>query len=233
MKKAWNITSFLAIVNLLVLGILIAWMWQSGRLDADRIASLRTWIMSPPGSEVPDVEPVSELIVVDDASGFSSQQRLEWLEHWRMQSEQRLQSLVEEAERRSLEVQARLTELELQKQAMALKEQTMLDEANARDRQAADEAFQRTVKLYQQARPDTAKAWLLLLVEEGQMDRAVEYLSAMDARSASRVLQAFDSGTELRLAKQLLEAMSGGTSATTANGLPSHAHANAQPDSTP
>ena len=109
----------------------------------------------------------------------------------------------------------------------------MLDEANARHRQAADEAFQRTVKLYQQARPDTAKAWLLLLVEEGQMERAVEYLSAMDARSASRVLQAFDSGTEIRLAKQLLEAMSGGISATSTNGLSSHAHANVQPGSTP
>lgn len=233
MKQAWNIVSFLAVVNLLVLCMLIVWMWQSGRLDADRFASLRTWIMSPPGEVMEETVDAAPAPVVEEASGFSSQQRLEWLEHWQMQSEQRLQTLVEEAERRSLEVQARLTELELQKQALTARERAIEEEAEARTRQLADASFQRTVKLYQQARPDTAKAWLLLLVEEGQMDRAVGYLSAMDARSASRVLQAFDSETEVRLAKQLLEAMSGGGDATTANGLSSHAHANIQPGTTP
>ena len=233
MKQAWTITSFIAVVNLLVLLALGGWMWQSGRLDADRIAALRGWIMSPPSEDADITDASAANVVVEEASGFSSQQRLQWLEHWRMQSEQRLQGLVEEAERRSLEVQARLTELELQKQALAVKEHAMLEQLEARDRQATDEAFQRTVRLYEQARPDRAKAWLLLLVEEGEMGRAVEYLSAMESRSASRVLQAFDTGTELRLAKQLLEAMSGGSVASAPNGRSSHAHANIQPGITP
>lgn len=233
MKQAWSITSFVAVVNLLVLILLAGWMWQTGRLDSDRISALRTWIMSPPMEDSEEqVAPGSEA-AVEEVSGMSSQQRLEWLEHWRMQSEQRLQGLVEEAERRSLEVQARLTELELQKQALAVKERAMLEELETRDRQAKDEAFQRTVGLYEQARPDRAKAWLLLLVEEGQTDRAVQYLSAMESRSASRILQTFDTGTELRLAKQLLEAMSGGTVAASSDGLTSHVHADIQPGITP
>tara|TARA_B100000674_G_scaffold355830_1_gene298692 strand:- start:239 stop:940 length:702 start_codon:yes stop_codon:yes gene_type:complete len=233
MKQAWAITSFVAVVNLLVLILLAGWMLQTGRLDAERMSALRSWIMSPP-EEASEVRQASDPETgPTELSGLSSQQRLEWLEHWRMQSEQRLQGLVEEAERRSLEVQTRLTELELQKQALAVKERTIQEEREARDRQSRDEAFQRTVGLYEQARPDRAKAWLLLLVEEGQTDRAVQYLSAMQTRSASRILQTFDSGTELRLAKQLLEAMSGGSVAADSNGLSSHVHADIQPGITP
>lgn len=233
MKQAWTITSFVAVVNLLVLLFLAGWMWQTGRLDADRIDALRSWISSSPEEVVEPQAPSGTDGVVEAASGFSSQQRLEWLEHWRMQSEQRLQGLVEEAERRSLEVQARLTELELQKQSLAAKEQALRDQLQERDRRVNDEAFKQTVRLYEQARPDRAKAWLLLLVEEGQMDRAVQYLSAMESRSASRILQTFDAGTELRLAKDLLEAMSGGSVATTSDGRSSHAHANLQPGIAP
>lgn len=236
MKRTWNIVSFLAIVNLLTILLLIAWMWQTERLTEERISSLRTWVMSPPGADVPAPmdSSVEEDIESQDAMiGLSSQQRLEWLEHWRMQSEQRLQSLVDEAERRSLEVQSRLTDLELQRQELAAREQAIDDLATSQAALQADEAFQRTVLLYQSARPSTAKAWLLALIDEGRLPRAVEYLSAMDARSASKVLQAFNTGNEIKLAKQLLESMSGAHPIATAEGLPSDAHAHIQPGSTP
>jgi len=236
MKRAWNIVSFLAIVNLLTLLMLIAWMWQTERLSEDRLRSLRTWFMSPPGSETAESldSAVVETVESGDAmAGLSSQQRLEWLEHWRMQSEQRLQSLVDEAERRSLEVQSRLTDLELQRRELAVREQAIDDLVASQAAQQADSAFQRTVSLYESARPSTAKAWLLALIEDGRIERAVKYLSAMDARSASKVLQAFDTGNEINLAKQLLESMSGAHPIAPAEGLPSDAHAHIQPGTTP
>ena len=236
MKRAWNIISFLAIVNLLTLLLLIAWMWQTERLSEDRLRSLRTWFMSPPGSETAESlePPVVENVESGEAmAGLSSQQRLEWLEHWRMQSEQRLQSLVDEAERRSLEVQSRLTDLELQRRELAAREQAIDDLVASQAAKQADSAFLRTVALYESARPSTAKAWLLALIEEGRIERAVQYLSAMDARSASKVLQAFDTGNEINLAKQLLESMSGADPIATAEGLPSDAHAHIQPGTTP
>lgn len=236
MKRAWNIVSFLAIVNLLTLLMLIAWMWQTERLSEDRLRSLRTWFMSPPGSETAESldSAVVETVESGDAmAGLSSQQRLEWLEHWRMQSEQRLQSLVDEAERRSLEVQSRLTDLELQRRELAVREQAIDDLVASQAAEQADSAFQRTVSLYESARPSTAKAWLLALIEDGRIERAVKYLSAMDARSASKVLQAFDTGNEINLAKQLLESMSGAHPIAPAEGLPSDAHAHIQPGTTP
>ena len=236
MKRTWNIVSFVAIVNLLTILMIILWMWQTDRLNEDRLNALRTWIISPPtvdGSVEEQLEGEQFVNERDPMLGLSSQQRLEWLEHWKMQSEQRLQSLVDEAERRSLEVQSRLTDLELQRTQLAARERALEELTEAQDAQRHDEAFQRTVTLYESARPSVAKAWMLSLIEEGRMERAVEYLAAMDSRSASKVLQTFDTGNEIRLAKQLLENMSGAPSSASVQGPASNAHAHVQPGTTP
>ena len=128
MKRTWNIVSFVAIVNLLTILMIILWMWQTDRLNEDRLNALRTWIISPPtvdGSVEEQLEGGQFVNERDPMLGLSSQQRLEWLEHWKMQSEQRLQSLVDEAERRSLEVQSRLTDLELQRTQLAARERAL------------------------------------------------------------------------------------------------------------
>lgn len=236
MKRTWNIVSFVAIVNLLTILMIILWMWQTDRLNEERLSALRTWIVSPPAVDASVDEQVAGGQIADERDpmlGLSSQQRLEWLEHWKMQSEQRLQSLVDEAERRSLEVQSRLTDLEIQRTQLAARERALEERTQAQNAQRNDEAFQRAVGLYESARPSVAKAWLLSLIEEGRMERAVEYLAAMDSRSASKLLQTFDTGNEIRLAKQLLENMSGAASSASAQGPSSNAHAHVQPGSTP
>src|SRR3954469_9091253 len=47
MKSLWNIVSFMAVVHLLALLIFIGWLWQSQRLDRDRIGDLRTLLATP------------------------------------------------------------------------------------------------------------------------------------------------------------------------------------------
>ena len=114
MKRAWNIISFIAVVNMLTLMFVITWLWQTGRIDDVRLAELQQWFSTPIEQEAA-VE--TDVAVVDvgmepGTHAFSSEERLAWYEHWRMESEQRLQRLVDEAERRGLEVQARLGALE-------------------------------------------------------------------------------------------------------------------------
>ncbi len=41
MKTIWNILSFLAVVHLLALGMFVAWLWHSDRLDGDRVQQVR------------------------------------------------------------------------------------------------------------------------------------------------------------------------------------------------
>ena len=80
----------------------------------------------------------------------------------------------------------------------------------------AEQRFQQTVRLYERARPATAKLWLISLVDQWGMERASRLLAAMDERAAARLLQAFESPEETRLATDLLN-MLGGPDGTVRN----------------
>ncbi len=67
MRTLWNAFSFLAVVNLLALILVIAWLGYSDRLDRDRLEAMRD-LLSPPISAV-DVEETTTQVVSDVAIG--------------------------------------------------------------------------------------------------------------------------------------------------------------------
>ena len=216
MKRAWNIVSFVAVVNLLTLLIVLAWAWQSGRLDAARLASIRAVLSADEASSEPvDVESTSVVPTSMDIP-LASTERLAWFNQWEMEQEQRLQQLMSEAERRSREVQSRLNELQQERLAFEAERQAHTDALDAVAVAEAEQRFKQTVRLYERARPATAKLWLIALVDQWGMERASQLLAAMDERAAARLLQAFENQDETRLATDLLN-MLGGPDGTVRN----------------
>ena len=47
MRTLWNVVSFLAVVHLLALLIVAAWLWLSHRVDSARLADIRSLLATP------------------------------------------------------------------------------------------------------------------------------------------------------------------------------------------
>jgi hypothetical protein len=199
MKRAWTIVSFVAVVNLLTLLILAAWAWQSGRLDADRLAAIRAVLTDDRTSASVPEEQAASVVPTSMDIPLASSERLAWFDQWEMEQEQRLQQLMSEAERRSREVQNRLNELEQEREAFEAERMAHHAAVDAEAAAEADRRFEQTVRLYERARPAAAKIWLIGMVEQWGMERASRLLAAMDQRAAARLLQAFETEEEQRI----------------------------------
>ena len=68
-----------------------------------------------------------------------------------------------------------------------------------------DEQFLKTVRQYESLPGKQGKKMIMQLVEEGETERAVAYLDAMNARAATKILREFKTQAELDLATLLLE----------------------------
>jgi hypothetical protein len=215
MKTAWNIISFLAVVHLLAILLFAMWLWQSDRLDAERVQVLRE-TFSPTVTE-------ARLIAMERSKLLEEEREREEMEKRLSQSPMAAPALLErvdqleELERRTLrriedarrfhndqfvqamvEIEQRERELE---QARAAWEQSVAEERARRE----DEQFAKTVLQYESAQPRQGKNMMMELIAEGQMDQAVAYLDAMNPRAASKILGEFRAEHEIQLATQLLE----------------------------
>ncbi|HWB19055.1 MAG TPA: hypothetical protein VG711_02055 [Phycisphaerales bacterium] len=215
MRAIWNTLSFLAVVHLLALLMLVGWLWNSGRLNSDRVTKLRDMLSKTPAEEQAQIEK-------DEAAKKEADRQAQ-----------------EDAERNSPSVQSadqvRLMNMIQDREAMAMRrlsdEKAMLmaqigtaedavkkkdeelaanraawDQVTAEDRaRQTDAQFQQTVKAYESIPAKQAKSMFEELIRQGQMEQAVAYLDAMNPRAASKVLKEFKTPEEIQLATKLLE----------------------------
>ena len=92
----------------------------------------------------------------------------------------------------------------------------------------ADEQFAKTVKLLESLPPKQAKQTIVELLSTDKADQAVAYLNAMKPRLAAKVLGAFKTTAENKLATVLLEQLR--TFGLPADGPDDAGNANASPD---
>jgi hypothetical protein len=220
MKSLWNLVSTLAVINLLAMLLFVGWLWQSGRLNGQRVQAARQLFGTPiealgdvAGSESPgDAATAASPTGITAASwaesigpGLSSDAQIEFAS--RMDERARLASRRVAEEQRQLMAQlgARLAELDAAEATFATEKAAW--EAAVRDEQArrVDEQFLKAVKQLESVPPKQAKGMLEELVASGAMRQAVSYLDAMDARAARKVMSEFKEPAEIALATQLLE----------------------------
>ena len=186
MKRAWSVVSFIAVVNLMTIILVLGWAWITGKVDADRLSALRAIFAAPQSME--QESPVPEPVAVAAALELplSSAERLAWFDRWEMEQEQRVQQLVDEAERRTREVQSKLNALQQERLAFEAERARYQETVKSSSLADADARFKQSVRLYERARPSTSKTWLMALVEDRGLHQAVRLLQAMDERAAVR-----------------------------------------------
>ena len=215
MKIAWNMISFLAVVNLLALSMFIAWMWHTERLDAQRVEELRAML----AMTIPEAEAAAARAAEDEALAAQQQAEAARRETPGVPAANRIRDLTSarKVEQRSVrridDVKALLSrqmglqeaEIEEQRSALEAQRQALVGGLGSESERRAEDQLKKVVKLLESLPPKQTKKEIVELVTSGKKDQAVLYLDAMSTRARGKVFAEFKTDQEIKLAAELLE----------------------------
>jgi flagellar motility protein MotE (MotC chaperone) len=201
-------------INFLALAGGAGWLFQSGHLNRDRVKAIRE-VMFPPATQ-PTTQPSEEVAAVAP----SSQTRLDELLARHIGS----RSAAEQADylqrtfdaqmgqldqrQRQLEdlqrlVSAAQTQLQTDKTKLTADQQKLADNKDQAAKLAADQGFQDSLSLYNSMPAKQVKAVFLAMDD----DAVVNYLRAMEPKSAAKILKEFKSPEETERVHKLMDRM--------------------------
>jgi hypothetical protein len=215
MRFVWNLVSFLAVVNLLALLMVGAWLWHSKRLDRERIHAVRELL----STTIPAEQEAAEKARQQAAAEQAAQAEAELAANPRLGSAERIQEVVREHQQTSvvsqrLEDENRLLSMQLksqqeelqQREAQLAAQQQQWERSIESDKSRKNDAqFAKAVKLLESIPAKQGKQKLQELVAAGSTEQAVAYLNAMNPRAAAKILREFKTDAENKLATELLE----------------------------
>jgi hypothetical protein len=215
MRTLWKTLSFLAVVNLLALIVVIAWLWQSGRLTRERAIDIRAMLSTTAAqasdeagrlateAEIQRLRDLEDMLRENPPADSATQSRQIALVH--QQREESLRRLDDERRMLAGQLQEATTRMEASAGALQQQKDAMKGDLEADAQRKIDEQFLRAVKQLEQVPPKQAKKMIETLVAENKVDQAVAYLDSMASRSAAKILREFKEGAEIALATDLLE----------------------------
>lgn len=220
MKMFWNVLSILVMIHLLALVAGVGWLRWTDRLDKARVQSTVEMYKVT----LTDEKAADEAAAIAAVSAVKDAEHDAWLQtvsagpqslndRLNLQQEadelraERVRKLESDLEalRRQLEISRR--ELERERRALE-RDRADLEAAADRTRdQLADEDFQKALLLYQRVRPKQAKDMFKALMEQGDTEQVVIYLSSMQEKKASDIIKEFKGDDEIAMATDLVERM--------------------------
>lgn len=191
MKTAWSIVSIVAVANLLALAALTGWLLATDRIDAQRLQQIRSLLAEPIGTaaDAPPTGPAEPAEPADIAISAANLVRLK-LEASEA-DRQRVLRAQREIDDLKRVLQAERDTLETERARFEAERDAFLAERDAIARIEGSAQFRRALAVYQGLKPDQARDSLQQLINAGQITQVVAYLSAMDERIRTRVVQAF------------------------------------------
>jgi hypothetical protein len=214
------LTAIVAVIllNLLAIFALAGWLYQSDRLDSDRLARVVDMFTPTLAEEARLIEEAAAREVETQAMQ-TQLARLEAVAEGPMTTDDRLarqQERDELAEARVLRLQRDIADLQRQlelAQAQITKDRTRLQQDRAAFEQARqrevqmqkDANFQQAVRTFEQLRPRQVKQMFQTLMDEGKSEQVVDYLAAMQLRKAAAVLKEFRDDQEIAQATSLIQ----------------------------
>ena len=217
MKLAWNIVAFVAIMNLLAVLFFGGWLAVSGRVNNERIESVRTLFAVPADTEAEAAakqrlaEDIKQLNFEEEASlsrqPMGSDAQIAAVEDLGRREQLLLRRIEREnaVDRRALEI----LERQLTEREVAL-EKRIAEFAASRKKvleESGEASFIAVVKLMETLPSRQAKDQILLLVANGEKAEAVRCLRAMRAGPRTQIIASMKTESEQKVASDLLESL--------------------------
>jgi hypothetical protein len=209
MKKLLTVIMLTLAINFLAAAGGVGWLYGSGRLNKAKIMQMRELIFAPPAPPANEASAASSTSrpSLDDLmaqqSGRSATEKVEFIQRTfdtrmleldRRQTE--LADLQSQVDLANQKLSVDRTALEKEKQAVAAKEK----EAQTLQ---TDQGFQDSLAVYNSIPPKQVKDIFLNLDQQ----TVRQYLEAMDARQAGKIVKEFKTPVERAFIQKVLESM--------------------------
>jgi hypothetical protein len=212
MKKLLNVLSLTLAINFLAVAAFVAYLYRDGRLDRARITAIKEILFPPPPPETPATQPVTDQLAAPTLkleellAKTAGRPAAEQLDYIRKSFDSQMAQL-DRAHRELTDLNQQIDQargkLNEERKALDEKEKKLADRDQQSQRLASDEGFQNSLNLYQ-----TLPAKQVKTIFMGLEDATViQYLQAMESRSASRITKEFKSPEETQRLAKLLEKM--------------------------
>ena len=220
MRAVWNAIAVLLLLNVLVLAGAALWLYNSGRLNRERIDKVLEVFRLTVEQEEAELELAAE--VAQQAREVGKEQV--WLEsvkagprsvEGRMNEDRRAVELtlhLNERARRDrkafLENMAKYRQIITRQEAELNARRQQIDRVLAEQKQRREsEDFKKAVAIHEQGKPKQTKRIFMDLIKQGDITQVIEYLAAMQTRKAVAVLKEFKNDTEITQARLLIEGL--------------------------
>ena len=205
-------------INLLALAAGVGWLWSSGRLNQERINRVADIFSITIEQEQQQLDEVAQQVEeerqrIEDAKRLEKaaegpvtlQDRLADDQQTNELAMHRLERLQRETEDLRQQIERAKGLIARQKAELETKRVDFEQYIEEKTRTMRDQHFIQTVQMYEQLKPKQAKQMFQQLMVDGQTDKVVDYLAAMQLRKASKILGEFKESNEVAQAKSLLE----------------------------
>jgi flagellar motility protein MotE (MotC chaperone) len=209
MKKLFFVLILTLALNFLALGGAVGYLFQSGKLDKAKITKIREVVFPPPGSTsttqpsaaTPATsQPLNLANLLDKHSGSVIEQ-VDFIR--RTVDAQMLELDRRQREMADLKRQVDLANQKLATDRVALekREKALADREQAAQKLQSDTGFQNSLSLYNAMPAKQVKSIFMSLNEE----TVQQYLTAMDTRTAGKIIKEFKSPDETIFIQRVLE----------------------------
>lgn len=222
MRIAWNIIAFVAVSNLLGIAIFLGWLGMTGRMDGDRIESLRV-LFAEPVTVIAAREQEEALLAVAMQEAAAQEASLGHLSAGSRIPIDSLQLVAQKEQvimKKLQDEHARdQRKLLAHERALDAREKALDERIAAFEKRIADmkamtrsQEFATVVKVLESLPPRQGKDQILLLAADGRSEEAAAYLRAMRSGPRTEIIAAMKSEEELKVASHLLDVLRGGAS---------------------
>jgi len=225
LKRLWNVFVLTLAINFLAAAGGVAYLYNAGRLDRQRVVAIRDILYPPPAPPRPAAtrpaaseaapEPVIKLNeLLEQKSGLSTAEQLEFIQ-------QTFDARMGELDRRQREVADLQRQVDMANSALAKDRAALEAEKTAlAERQqlaqklATDQSFQDSLKLYKSMPPKQVKQVFMSMDDE----TVRRYLQAMEPRNATKIVREFKTPEESQRIQKVLHLMRGAAGTASAPG---------------
>jgi flagellar motility protein MotE (MotC chaperone) len=226
-KKLFNVLVLALALNVLVLAGGVGWLRHSGHLDATRAKAIKAILFPPttqPGvaegtESQPTTRPMQRLeALLAREAGKSGIEQVQDIQNSVDEQSAELERSRRELDSLRTQVELARQDVERRQEAIDARGQELAAREQEAQRLAADKGFQDSLALYE-AMPAAKVKQIFLGLDD---DTIVNYLQAMQPRTAAKILKEFKSPDETARIQKVLEKMrtSQASAPTTAPGSP-------------
>jgi len=214
MRSVWTVISTLAVANVLAVVLVMGWLAATDRVSPERLERVREVFaetlteQEARQAEEANVASAEAALAAERAKEgkppLTAEQRMDIIRDYSDLVSQRTERVRRETQDLIDTLMAQQSRLASEREAFEEEREAFHQMRSEIEALEGSEQFGKTLKIYSTVKSEEAARMMRALIQEGETDQVVAYLSALPPRAASKIVSEFEDD-DAALAAGLLE----------------------------